>query len=57
MNDNNKLTLEQELQLIIYKNKIYKMQTKNIKRYLIYILKEMMIQDNLMKYYFKNFMK
>lgn len=57
MNDNNKLTLEQELQLIIYKNKIYKMKTKNIKKYLIYILKEMMIQDNLIKYYFKNFMK
>ena len=54
MNNINKLTLEQEFYLANYKNKIQNLNEKNIKKYLKKILKQMMIKDNIIKYYIKN---
>lgn len=54
MNNINKLTLEQEFKLTIYKNKIYYMSNKNTKRYLKEIIKKMMLKDNIIKFYIKN---
>nr|YP_009393482.1 phycobilisome degradation protein [Bostrychia simpliciuscula]ARW62044.1 phycobilisome degradation protein [Bostrychia simpliciuscula] len=54
MKNFNKLTLEQEFKLAIYQDKIYQLNKKNIKIYLIKILKQMMIKDNIIKYYIKN---
>lgn len=54
MNNTNKLTLEQEFQLTIYTQKIYKLNQKTAKKYLKKILKQMMIKDNVIKYYIKN---
>lgn len=55
MNNINKLTIEQEFKLAIYKQKILKLNNKNSKKYLIKTLKQMMIKDNLIKYYIKNY--
>jgi len=57
MNNINKLTLEQEFYLAIYKKKIYKLNNNNIKKYIKKILKQMMIKDNMIKYYIKNSIK
>nr|YP_010726259.1 phycobilisome degradation protein [Hypnea brasiliensis]WCH55292.1 phycobilisome degradation protein [Hypnea brasiliensis]WDY84734.1 phycobilisome degradation protein [Hypnea brasiliensis] len=54
MNNINNLTLEQEFKLAIYKQKIYKLSDKNIKKHLIVILQQMMIKDNMIKYFIKN---
>nr|YP_010902840.1 phycobilisome degradation protein [Hypnea flava]WCH54894.1 phycobilisome degradation protein [Hypnea flava] len=54
MNNINNLTLEQEFKLAIYKQKIYKLNDKNIKKHLIVILQQMMIKDNIIKYFIKN---
>nr|YP_009332747.1 phycobilisome degradation protein [Membranoptera weeksiae]YP_009332965.1 phycobilisome degradation protein [Membranoptera tenuis]AHZ94759.1 phycobilisome degradation protein [Membranoptera weeksiae]AKL79221.1 phycobilisome degradation protein [Membranoptera tenuis] len=54
MDNINKLKLEQEFQLTIYKQKIYKLNQKTAKQYLKNILKQMMIKDNIIKYYIKN---
>nr|YP_010952188.1 phycobilisome degradation protein [Gloiopeltis furcata]WMP13857.1 phycobilisome degradation protein [Gloiopeltis furcata] len=56
MNDANKLTLEQEFKLAIYTKKVYRLSNKNIKMYLIETLKQMMIKDNIIKYFIKNSM-
>lgn len=56
MDSINKLTLEQEFKLAIYKQKIYKLNSKNIKKHLISSLKQMMIKDNIIKYFIKNSM-
>nr|AOM64555.1 phycobilisome degradation protein [Riquetophycus sp.] len=56
MNNANKLTLEQEFKLAIYKQKIYKLNNYNIKKHLISSLKQMMIKDNIIKYFIKNSM-
>nr|YP_009395955.1 phycobilisome degradation protein [Dasya naccarioides]ARW65141.1 phycobilisome degradation protein [Dasya naccarioides] len=53
MDNINKLTLEQEFKLIIYKDKIYKMSNKNAKVYLKEIIKKMMVRDNIIKFYMK----
>nr|QCI06542.1 gbilisome degradation protein [Erythroglossum lusitanicum] len=50
-----KLTIEQEFKLAIYKQKILKLNSKNSKIYLIKIIKQMMIKDNIIKYYIKNY--
>nr|YP_009391816.1 phycobilisome degradation protein [Acrosorium ciliolatum]ARW59960.1 phycobilisome degradation protein [Acrosorium ciliolatum] len=55
MNNVNKLTIEQEFKLAIYKQKILKLNNKNSKKYLIETLRQMMIKDNLIKYYIKNY--
>lgn len=56
MDSTNRLTLEQEFKLAIYKQKIYKLNDKNIKQHLILCLKQMMIKDNIIKYFIKNSM-
>nr|WOA02482.1 phycytochrome bilisome degradation protein [Gloiopeltis furcata] len=56
MNNANKLTLEQEFKLAIYTKKVYRINNKNIKMYLIETLKQMMIKDNIIKYFIKNSM-
>nr|QCI09154.1 gbilisome degradation protein [Inkyuleea mariana] len=57
MNNANKLTLEQEFKLAIYKQKIYKLNDTNIKKHLIIILKQMMIKDNIIKFFIKNYIQ
>nr|ARW69284.1 phycobilisome degradation protein [Polysiphonia sp.] len=54
MNNINKLNLEQEFKITIYKQKIYKLNTKNTRKYLVNVLKKMMIKDNIIKYCIKN---
>nr|YP_009392222.1 phycobilisome degradation protein [Osmundaria fimbriata]ARW60784.1 phycobilisome degradation protein [Osmundaria fimbriata] len=54
MKNSNKLTLEQEFKLAAYENKINDLQRKNINKYLMIILKKMMIKDNIIKYCIKN---
>lgn len=54
MRNFSKLTLEQEFKLAIYENKIYQLNSENTKKYLVKILKQMMIKDNIIKYYIKN---
>lgn len=54
MDNSNKLTLEQEFKLTIYRQKIYKLNNYNIKQHLIAALKQMMIKDNIIKYFIKN---
>ena len=56
MDNANKLTLEQEFKLAIYKQKIDKLNDNNIKKHLISCLKQMMIKDNIIKYFIKNSM-
>nr|QCI07475.1 gbilisome degradation protein [Leiomenia cribrosa] len=54
MDNSNKLTLEQEFKLTIYKQKIYKLNDKKVKQHLIDALKQMMLKDNIIKYFIKN---
>nr|YP_010904035.1 phycobilisome degradation protein [Caulacanthus ustulatus]WCH57286.1 phycobilisome degradation protein [Caulacanthus ustulatus] len=54
MNNVNKLTLEQEFKLAIYVQKIHKLNSKSIKKHLIATLQQMMIKDNIIKYFIKN---
>lgn len=53
MNQSNKLRLEQEFKLAIYKKKIYGIHNTNLKKHIIYLLKLMMIKDNLIKSFIK----
>jgi len=55
MDNTNELTLEQEFKLAIYKKKIYLLSNTNTKKHLIATLKQMMIKDNIIKYFIKNF--
>nr|YP_009399675.1 phycobilisome degradation protein [Digenea simplex]ARW69494.1 phycobilisome degradation protein [Digenea simplex] len=50
MYDRNRLTLEQEFKLALYENKINELNYKITKKYLIEVLKVMMIKDNIIKY-------
>nr|WGH12878.1 Phycobilisome degradation protein [Echinothamnion sp.] len=50
----NQLTLEQEFKIAIYINKINLLDEENTKKYLIDVLKKMMIKDNIIKYCIKN---
>nr|WCH58097.1 phycobilisome degradation protein [Cystoclonium purpureum f. stellatum] len=54
MENINRLTLEQEFKLTIYIQKISKLDDINIKKHLIATLKQMMIKDNIIKYFIKN---
>nr|YP_009244296.1 phycobilisome degradation protein [Gelidium vagum]AMK96538.1 phycobilisome degradation protein [Gelidium vagum] len=54
MNNYNKLTLEQEFKLALYKQKLQKLHSKDIKQHLLATLKQMMIKDNLIKFFVKN---
>lgn len=57
MSNINSLTLEQKFKLAIYKNKVYKLTHKQIKKYLLNTLRKMMIKDNLIKYYIKHYIE
>nr|YP_010196323.1 phycobilisome degradation protein [Gracilaria cearensis]UAD83720.1 phycobilisome degradation protein [Gracilaria cearensis] len=54
MDTKNPLTLEQEFKLTIYRKKVYKLSDKQIKKHLILTLKQMIIKDNIIKYFIKN---
>lgn len=54
MDYTNQLTFEQEFQLILYKKKINSLDNIAVKQYLIATLKQMMIKDNLIKFFIKN---
>ena len=54
MYNTNRLTLEQEFKLKLYESKINKLDNRNIKKYLIKILRIMIIKDNVIKYCVKN---
>nr|YP_009397811.1 phycobilisome degradation protein [Sonderella linearis]ARW66997.1 phycobilisome degradation protein [Sonderella linearis] len=53
MSNINKITLEQEFKLANYKSEITKLNTNQTKTYLTQILKQMMIKDNLIKFYIR----
>nr|YP_010196732.1 phycobilisome degradation protein [Gracilaria cliftonii]UAD84536.1 phycobilisome degradation protein [Gracilaria cliftonii] len=54
MDTKNPLTLEQEFKLTIYRQKINKLNDKQIKKHLILTLRQMIIKDNIIKYFIKN---
>nr|YP_010197140.1 phycobilisome degradation protein [Crassiphycus crassissimus]UAD84944.1 phycobilisome degradation protein [Crassiphycus crassissimus]UAD85148.1 phycobilisome degradation protein [Crassiphycus crassissimus] len=54
MDTKNSLTLEQEFKLTIYRQKVNKLNDKQIKKHLILTLKQMIIKDNIIKYFIKN---
>jgi len=54
MTNANKLTLEQEFKLTIYRQKIKNLKGNYLKQHLINLLKLMMIKDNMVKYFIKN---
>nr|YP_010198949.1 phycobilisome degradation protein [Hydropuntia urvillei]UAD88398.1 phycobilisome degradation protein [Hydropuntia urvillei] len=54
MDKNNQLTLEQEFKLAIYRQKVYKLNHSQIKKHLLLTLKQMIIKDNMIKYFIKN---
>nr|YP_009731968.1 phycobilisome degradation protein [Gracilaria edulis]QHS70620.1 phycobilisome degradation protein [Gracilaria edulis]UAD85554.1 phycobilisome degradation protein [Gracilaria edulis] len=54
MDKKNQLTLEQEFQLAIYRQKVYKLNNEKIKKHLLLTLKQMIIKDNMIKYFIKN---
>ena len=54
MDFSNELSLEQEFKLTIYNEKINKMDKENSHDYLIELLKQMMMLDNIIKHTVKN---
>lgn len=54
MNKSDKLSLEQEFKLTRYKKYLKKLNSYESKKYLIATLKQMMIKDNIIKYYIQN---
>ena len=54
MTKSNKLSLEQEFKLTIYKQKLNKLEEVNLYNHVINLLKLMMIKDNLIRYFIKN---
>nr|YP_010198747.1 phycobilisome degradation protein [Gracilaria tikvahiae]UAD87980.1 phycobilisome degradation protein [Gracilaria tikvahiae]UAD88183.1 phycobilisome degradation protein [Gracilaria tikvahiae] len=54
MDTKNPLTLEQEFKLTIYRKKVYKLSDKQIRHHLILTLKQMIIKDNIIKFFIKN---
>nr|QCI08213.1 gbilisome degradation protein [Pterothamnion crispum] len=53
MNNINKLTIEQEFKLTVYKQKIKILHENQLKKHLVILLKQMIIKDNLIKYFIK----
>nr|YP_009122242.1 phycobilisome degradation protein [Vertebrata lanosa]AJH66000.1 phycobilisome degradation protein [Vertebrata lanosa] len=49
----NELSLEQKFKIAMYIKKIQSLSKNKTKKYLIRILKEMMIKDNLIKYFIR----
>jgi len=54
MDFSNELSLEQEFKLAIYNEKINKMNAVQSQNYLLAVLKQMMIIDNIIKHMVKN---
>nr|YP_007878304.1 phycobilisome degradation protein [Calliarthron tuberculosum]AGA63915.1 phycobilisome degradation protein [Calliarthron tuberculosum] len=54
MNRSNQLSLEQEFKLANYKKQLIKLNASESKKYLIATLKQMMIKDNIIKYFIQN---
>lgn len=54
MNGSNELSLEQKFKLANYKKQLTKLDSKESKKYLIATLKQMMIKDNIIKYFIQN---
>nr|YP_063682.1 phycobilisome degradation protein [Gracilaria tenuistipitata var. liui]AAT79757.1 phycobilisome degradation protein [Gracilaria tenuistipitata var. liui] len=54
MDETNQLTLEQEFKLALYRQKVYKLNDKQVRKHLIVTLKQMIIKDNIIKYFIKN---
>lgn len=54
MNSSNKLSLEQEFQLASYKKQLTKFDKNQSKKYLVATLRQMMIKDNIIKYFIQN---
>ena len=54
MNESNNLSLEQKFKLVVYKKKLAKLNDKQSRDYLLATLKQMMIKDNVIKYFLKN---
>ena len=54
MNSSNKLSLEQEFQLANYQKQLNKFDKNQSKKYLVATLKQMMIKDNVIKFFIQN---
>ena len=54
MNESNNLSLEQKFKLVVYKKKLNRLNDKQSRDYLLATLKQMMIKDNVIKYFLKN---
>ena len=54
MKHTNQLTLEQQFKIAIYINKINEFDKEKTKKYLVSILKKMMVKDNVIKYCIRN---
>ena len=54
MNKSDELSLEQEFKLARYKKELQKLNSNESKKYLIATLKQMMIKDNIIKYFIQN---
>lgn len=55
MKKSNELSLEQEFRLANYKKQLIKLTSTQSKKYLIITLKQMMIKDNIIKYFLQDF--
>nr|NP_053976.1 ORF18 [Porphyra purpurea]P51366.1 RecName: Full=Uncharacterized protein ycf18 [Porphyra purpurea]AAC08252.1 hypothetical chloroplast ORF 18 [Porphyra purpurea] len=54
MDISNQLTLEQEFELVLYKQKIDPLNLEQAQNLLVETLKTMMLKDNIIKYVVKN---
>ena len=54
MNRSDKLSLEQEFKIARYRKHLYRLNSRESKKYLIATLKQMMIKDNVIKYFIQN---
>ena len=54
MNRSDELSLEQQFKLARYKKELRKLNSKESKQYLVETLKQMMIKDNIIRYFIQN---
>nr|YP_009257497.1 phycobilisome degradation protein [Coeloseira compressa]ANH09580.1 phycobilisome degradation protein [Coeloseira compressa] len=54
MESSNQLTLEQKFKLALYRQKINELNETKIRKHLLKTLQQMMIKDNIIKYFIKN---
>ena len=54
MHKSDELSLEQEFKLAQYRKQLKKLSSGKSKKYLIATLKQMMIKDNVIKYFIRN---